>query len=202
MLLYLYRGDIMKKILDRITILIWFVVLLFLCASFLTQCSLMYGNKEFSSEGLSYEAHSILNSCFASTYTWSSGEKYAVLDIPDTFDGYRVTALGGYVGSGAPSPFTANLPNALSVHSKGTLPDNMQIERYHLVINIGKYLRDDEFIVMDDYHKVGNNHFVQILVTVNCSPQNPYFYSKDGKLYKRLDDSLIEGFFYYSDYCD
>ena len=202
MLLYPYRGDIMKKIRDRMTVLIWFVVLLFLCASFLTQCSLMYGNREFVSDNLSYDTNSILNICFASTYTWPIGEKHVVLDIPDTYDGYRVTALGGYVGSGAPSPFMANLPNTLSVCSEDTLPNNAQIDQYHLVLNIGKYLREDKLIVMDYYHKVGTNQYVQVLVTVNCSPENPYFYSEDGKLYKRLDDSLVEGFFYYSDYYD
>ena len=192
----------MKRIFDKITVVLLAVVLLFLSVSFLTQCSLMYGNKDFSSDGLSYEAHSILHSCFASAYTWPSGEKYAVLDIPDTCDGYRVTALGGYVGSGAPSPFMANLTNAFSVHSKGTLPANARIEQYHLVLNIGKHLRHDEFIVMDDYYNVGLDQFVQILVTVNCSSENPYFYSEDGKLYKRLDHSLVDGFFYYSDYYD
>ena len=114
-----------------------------------------------------------------------------------------MTALGGYIGSGAPCPFSVILPDTLSVYSgysESTLPDCAQIEQYHLVINIGKYLRDDKFIVMDDYHEVGNSQFVQILVTVNCSPDNPLFYSEDGKLYKRLDDSLVDGFFYYSDY--
>ena len=192
----------MKKILRRMTVLILFVVLLFLGASFLTQCSLMYGNNGFVLDNLRYNANTILNICFASTYTWPIGEKYVVLDIPDTYNGYRVTALGGYVGSGAPWPFMADLPNTLFLHSKGTLPDTAQIEQYHLVINIGKYLRDDALIVMDDYYSLGSNQFVQILVTINCSPDNPYFYSDNGKLFRRSDGSAVEGFFYYSDYND
>ena len=91
------------------------------------------------------------------------GRKNVVLDIPDTCDGYRVTALGGYIGSGTPCPFWVSLPDTLSVYSgysESTLPDHAQIDQYHLVINIGKYLRKDEFIVMDDYYEVGYNRFV------------------------------------------
>ena len=181
------------------------IFLLFLCFSFLTQCSLMYGNNDFSSDNLHYYTHNVFKTCFASAYSWTSDEEYAVLDIPDTCEGYRVTALGGYKGSGAPCPFLVNLPNTTMVYSgysDSTLPNDAQIEQYHLVLNIGKYLREDKFIVMDDYHKVGTNQYVQVLVTVNCSPENPYFYSEDGKLYRRLDHSLVEGFFYYSDYYD
>ena len=193
----------MKKFTDRIVVIIWVVVLLFLCTTFLTQCSLMYGNKDFSSDNLHYYTHNIFNTCFASSYTWPSGDKNAVLNIPDICDAYRVTALGGYIGSGCPCPFSDNLPNSTSIlsgYSDDTLPSNAHIEQYHLVLNIGKYLRDDEFIVMDDYYKVGTKQLVQIHVTVNCSPENTYFYSEDGKLYKRLDHSLVDGFFYYSDY--
>lgn len=192
----------MNRMIKRIILIILVVIVLFLCSSFLTQCSMMYGNKDFSSGNLNYHAHNIFNFCFAECYTWPLNENNAVLDIPDTCDGYRVTALGGYIGSGGPCPFVVNLPNAVSMHSEGTLPDNARIEQYHLVINIGKYLREDELVMMDYYHKVGYDQFVQILVTVNCSPENPFFYSDNGKLYKRSDHSLVEGFFYYSDYTD
>lgn len=195
----------MKRITDMLVMIVWVVVLLFLCTTFLTQCSMMYGNTDFSYDNLKYYSHNIFHSCFASSYTWPSGENEAALNIPDSCDGYRVTALGGYTGSGGPCPFSVILPNSTSVLSgcsDNILPHNARVEQYHLTLNIGKHLREDKFIVMDDYHKVGTNQFVQILVTVNCSPKNPYFYSENGKLYKRSDNSLVEGFFYYSDYCE
>ena len=190
----------MKRRIYKIIGILLILVLLFLCVMFLTQCSLMYGNKTVSSDHLHYYTHNIFKTCFAGNYTWPAGEKNIVLDIPDVCDGYRVTALGGYIGSGGPCPFIVDLPNAVSIHTEGTLPDNARIEQYHLVINIGKYIREDELIVMDDYHKVGDVQFVQILVTVKCSPENSVFYSENGKLYKRSDHSLVDGFFYYSDY--
>ena len=179
--------------------------LLFLCISFLTQCSLLYGNYKLTSDNLSYYTHNVFNRCFAGEYIWPAEGTTAVLNIPDTCEGYRVTALGGYVGSGAPCPFMVSLPTTsgvCSVCSEGTLPDDAQIEQYHLVVNIGRHLRNDECIVMDDYYKIGTNRFVQILVSVNCAPENPCFYSENGKLYKKTDDSPVDGFFYYSDYSD
>lgn len=186
----------MKKFLKIFSIIILTVLLL----TFLTECSLMYGGKTIKLDNLSYYTHNIFKTCFAGDYTWTSDTNYAVLNIPDTCDGYRVTDLGGYIGSGGPCPFLVDLPDVRYVCSEEMLPDNAKIDQYHLVINIGKNLRDDAFVVMDEYHCIGGSQFVQVLVTVNCSEENPYFYSEDGKLFRRSDDSLVDGFFYYSDY--
>ena len=94
----------------------------------------MYGNKTIESDGLSYYTHNIFRTCFAGNYTWPSDTDSAVLDIPDTCDGYRVIALGGYIGSGAPCPFLINVPDVSTVYSPDILPENGQLEQYHLVL--------------------------------------------------------------------
>ena len=53
---------------------------------------------------------------------------------------------------------------------------------------------------MFSYYKLSEQQFVQILVSIECDEENPYFYSQDGKLYQRADNTLVEGFFYYSDF--
>lgn len=186
----------------KIIVVILFVAFIFAMGGFLTECSLMYGDEVLLSDNLHYETHYLYKICFASYYTWPSGEKNAVLDIPDTCEGYRVVGLGGFVGSGAPSPFFVNIPDAQSICLESSLPDHAQIDQYHLVINIGKYLREDTLIELDEYYHIEADRFVQILVSVNCSPENPWFYSEDGKLYRRSEGDLVEGFFYYSDYVD
>ena len=185
----------MKRFLKILGIIILAVLLL----TFLRECSLMYGNKTIESDDLRYYTHNLFRTCFAGNYTWSSDTNQAVLTIPDTCDGYRVTALGGYAGLGAPCPFSVNLSDAQYICSEEMLPDDAKIEQYHLFIHIGKNVKDDAFIVMDNYHCVGTNQFVQILVTVECSEENLVFYSQDGKLYRKSDESLVEGFFYTSD---
>lgn len=143
--------------------------------------------------------------CFVSTYWWPAKTDYVEVDIPDSVEGYRVTTLGGYGGSTAGSPFMVELPykQVITVHhGAGTLPEDAQIEQYHMVVNIGENLRKIDLTSMDVYYETKDNQFIQILVTVNCDEDNRTFYSKDGKLYRRSDNSLVEGFFYYSDYCD
>ena len=172
------------------------VFLIIFLSIFLTECSLMYGRKTLEEENLHFYTHNIFRTAFAGDFEWNSDSNYAVLTIPDTCEGYVITTLGGYVGSGGPCPFLINLPDVEYVYSAGALPENAQIEQYHLVINIGKNLKRVKFVVMDDYYyRTASGQFVQVLVTVNCSEDNLYFYSENGKLYRRLDDSLVEGFF-------
>ena len=192
----------MKKIIQVTLAVFALLAVLVFCALFLTQCSMMFGNKTLVSDNLHYEAHKIFKECFASNYLWTSNEDNATLNIPDTCQGYRVTKLGGFVGSGGPCPFMVTLPNTQYICDEGVLPDNAQISYYYLEISIGKYIGEDTFIAMDQYYNIGSDAFVQILVSVQCSEENPYLYSKDGKLYRKSDDSLVDGFFYYSDYCD
>ena len=192
----IYTGGVRVK---RFIKVICIVVLTVLLLTSLTECSLMYGDKIIELDKLRYYTHNVFRTCFAGDYTWPSDANYAVLNIPDTCDGYRVTALGGYIGSGGPCPFSINMSGVSVVYSEGTIPKNAQIEQYHLVINIGKNLREDTFIIMDDYYCIGENRFVQILVSVNCSEENQHFYSEEGKLFRKTDHSLVDGFFYYSD---
>lgn len=177
-------------------------ILLLTSVCFLTGCCLLWGKDALTSGNLMCHTHYIRKICFAGAYTWDSQSNVAVLDIPDSCGEYRVSALGGYVGSGAPVPFFVSIPDAIFCCKEETLPQDAEIEYYHLILNIGRYVRDDKFIVMDEFHNVGENQFIQILVTVSCSEENQDFYAEDGKLYRKSDDSLVEGFYYYSDYCE
>lgn len=182
----------MKKII-RILLLL---IMLCLILNMLTNCRYMYGCEDFTVQNLRYVAHDFLPICFVGDYSWDGDTPYAVVDILDACEGRFVTALGGH---GA-EPFLVNLQHSQYKCSESALPPDAHIEQYHLVINIGKKVRKAEDIDMDCFHCMGANHFVQILVSVNCSKENPAFYSEDGKLYKKSDHSLVDGFFYYSDY--
>ena len=148
-------------------------------------------------EQQSYGVNTLTKKGFASTYHWSTTATEAEIVIPDTVDGYTVTKLGCYNGGGG-SPFAVSLNGALPF--SGTLPEDAQVEQYHLVIHIGEKLKEAELVVLDCYHKLMEDRFVQILVSIECDEENPYFYSQDGKLYKRTDNALVDGFFYYSDF--
>lgn len=174
-------------------------LLLFLCI-FLTECSGMYGREDLTDGNMCYTTHNIFRTCFASVYAWTSDSGDDVLIIPDVIDGYRVTSLGGYVGSGAPCPFLIHFPDAVSICTEATLPEDAQVEQYHLVLYLGKHVDADTFVVLDEYFKMEDGRYVQILTTIHCSEKNPHLYSEKGKLYRRIDDSLVLGFFYEADY--
>lgn len=170
--------------------------------SVVIQSSMMYGDNEFVEAGLRYYPHAVFKTCFAADYAWPEGATEAVIDLPEECGGYRVTELGGYMGRGVPCPFTVTLAEPCILYSEAALPTGAKIDEYHLTLNIGRSLAADTNIELDDYYCVGENRFVRILVTVNCSEQNSSFYSENGKLYRKADDSLVEGFFYRSDFTD
>lgn len=184
----------MKKVMKIVLLLI----LLFMILNVLTNCRYMYGKEKFTVHNLQYVANDLFPICYVGTYFWDGNATYAVVDILDVCEGHFVTSLGGHFSA----PFMVILQHSQYVCSESTLPDNARIEQYHFVINMGENIHEAEYVEMDSYYCVGSNKFVQILVTVNCSAENPYFYSEDGMLYKRSDNSLVEGFFYYSDYYD
>ena len=163
--------------------------------------SLFFGSRTFQKGGLTYQPHNILNFCFVSTYHWPEGQTEAELVIPDYCGKYKVTDLGGFVGSGAPCPFIVE-PSFAFLHyaEKEVVPQDAQILQYVLNLSIGKYVKDDSFIMMDTFFCTGENQYVQILVNVECDQENRYLYAENGRLYRRSDGSLVEEFCYYTDY--
>lgn len=173
-----------------------------LCVLFLllTGCCLFYGGKMLEQDGLMFFPHQFRKICFVGAYSWDAESTEAVLSVPDSCQGYAVTKLGGSIGSGAPTPFLVNVPGTKMMHGEGTLPENAAVEDWHLTLCLGKNVRDIGLVSMNCYYNMGDNRFVQILVTVKCDPENRYFYSEDGKLYNREDNSPVPGFFYASDF--
>lgn len=175
------------------------LVVLVLVGGLLMQSSMMYGGDEIVDGGLRYYPHAFFKTCFVADLTWPAGETEAVMDLPDTCGGYRVTELGGYIGKGLPCPFTVTMADSVVVYSEGALPENAQVEAWHLILNVGRNLEENTNIEMDGYYRIGPNRFVQILVTVHCSVENPHFYAENGRLYRKADDSQVEGFVYQSE---
>ena len=138
-------------------------------------------------------------SCAVSHGIWEGMEETLVVEIPDEVDGRRVTAMGGSY----PDPFLFNYEEGIDyVCGEEMLPEDAVIIPRYLTIRIGKNLRVLRDIEMKQYYCDRNdtNVFYRILVTVECEEENRKFYSKDGKLYQKAGDLLIDVFFYESDY--
>lgn len=186
----------MKK---KIKSIVLFLLLLAAVISYLTNCRYMYGKSSFNIRGLWLQTHDIFPVCFVSHYNWTNNSVSSVtLTISDEYEGYQVTSLGGH----AVSPFLVNVTGSRFGCGEDLVPEDAVIRQYHMTINLNSKIREADDIEMDVYHCVGTNRYVQVLVTIDCPEDNPFFYSEEGRLYKKSDNSLVEGFFYEADYAD
>ena len=90
----------------------------------------------------------------------------------------------------------------LSVSNEFGFVDEYVIEDVVFILNIGKNIEVVDYVVMDEYYphinEDGSITFYHPVVNINCSEENEHFYSKDGKLYDKKTNALINEFEYAS----
>lgn len=178
----------------KISVLLSFIILLLCCG-----CSMHYGENTILKDNITYYPSSVSKVCFVGTYSWDGTQDTTTIDIPDKVDGYRVTKLGGYTGRGVPTPFYIDFSSIGSYYYED-IPNNAEIITYHFTLNIGKNLNEIQRVFIDEYLKINDSdRYAKIVFTVNCNKDNKHFYSLDGKLYNRKDNTLITEFNYLED---
>ena len=135
-------------------------------------------------------------------YTNDPDSGISEITIPEMYGDYPVKALGGYIGKGGPSPF------GIQVKGFGTNmvvdPDDAsavgvdKITCYDLVLNIGPNIR--EVITYRACYFKGSKGYV-VRLYVNCDPDNPKFYSENGRLYTK-SGKLVEDLVYWDEVFD
>ena len=161
----------------------------------------LYNVENIYADGLCYTLNAHKKVCFAGAFAWD-GENM-VIEVADEIERHPVTSLGGYTGKGVSNPFSVHIEGVHSTWSEGALPSGARIRQLHFTVNIGKNVEELKNIEMKDYYQIGDTReFYQILVTVNCAEKNQTFYSRNGKLYRSSDDSLVECFYYFPDYTE
>jgi len=184
----------MKKIL---TIVCAFALCLSLCGC--AGCSLAYDYEV--DKGFIFGTNKLANCCFVGDFTPNGDER--VVKIPDEYTGVRITRIGGYFGRGVPAPFCIDLareyPTAKIYSSYLFTPEpEFEMVEIEFTIYIGKNISHIEY-VEDEYYFVeedGKGSYYHPVVYIECSDENDHFYSKNGKLYDKFTDELIEDFSY------
>ena len=78
--------------------------------------------------------------------------------------------------------------------------DEFSVVDIPVVLNIGENIETIDYVDMNKYYPHVNDDgsiiFYHITVYINCSEENQFFYSKDGKLYEKKTDRLITDFAY------
>ena len=200
----------MKKIL-LITLLISFILCLSGCS--FEDVSLLYSDSS-EKNGFHIAINKTANCCFVGSYNCIEYTDNLEITIPDDYEGIPIKRIGGYYGTGLPTPFMISVADLYMNASKGSeydavysgdirdylISENYTIEDIGFYLNIGKNIETIEYIDMDNYYPHINEDnsitFYHPVVSVNCSEENKFFYSKDGKLYNKATNELISDFAY------
>ena len=182
----------------------WFYVRLELC---------LYYNETIKENNIYFECNSLANCAYVSSCIWDGKDEHRDIVIPDKVNGKTVSRLGGFSGRGAPGLFMISFPDSYYLKKDGqqisycmeesTLSDNdfeYDIKSVAFTLHIGKELNKIVDIDMDTYYpkERGANKvtFYHPVVYVLCDKENKTFYSRDGKLYYKSNDKLVEDFAY------
>ena len=136
-------------------------------------------------------------------YIWDGDVSDTSITIPDTVihpDTGRevpVTALGGVYGMGVPMPFTINDDDCVYSPEEGA-----EITPVTFHMTLGRNITDHLHCAQGYHIKVADGDsfiYYKPDLFIDCSEDNTAYYSKDGRLYSRSDDTLIEDLPYRND---
>ena len=146
-----------------------------------------------------------------SYYTWDGDPEKTDIVIPEKYGKQKIKCLGGYFGRGLPSPFFIDCSSYLGIKSDvdetvGSLTGSMdpsmiepgtKVVYTDFTIHLSKYI-EKIYARVDatEYTVKGEKTAYCPRVSIICDEDNKTFYSKDGKLYYRQDDTLVDGFNY------
>lgn len=195
-----------------ITLLVLLVVSVCLIIPVLEETSLLY-TESVTANGFRIGVNRIVKVCYAAEYECTAYTEKLGITIPDEYDGVPVKRIGGFYGRGLPKPFSLscaelymNAPedskyaSVFSGEHLQYVDDEFSVVDIPVVLNIGENIETIDYVDMNKYYPHVNDDgsiiFYHITVYINCSEENQFFYSKDGKLYEKKTDRLITDFAY------
>lgn len=169
----------------------------------LTACSLFYDFEHVDCFGIGYSKRE--KNAFISSCRWDGDRDNMTFIIPDDYNGIKIRDLGGYFGRGVPCPFgiSVNTEEVTFVSSE-TFGDD-DYESLVFTVVLGKSISNVKYVVGKNYFGTNtqneNGEYIsdtlyKVVYYFEVSPENPTFYSENGKLYNKSDGSLIDEFFY------
>lgn len=198
----------------RLFSVILVIGLLFSLTGCLAEEISLYYDETAEKDGFFFAINETANCCFVGSFNCDEYTENMEITIPDEYEGKPITQIGGYFGRGVPSPFRisvsdiyVNAPEGSEYHSiySGDI-DEFDIEADYTVqnivftLNIGKNIKTIKYVNMDDYYPHINEDnsitFYHPVVEINCSKENKFFYSKDGKLYDKKTNESVGDFAY------
>ena len=195
----------------------FYAIVLSLCLTiFLSGCALegtsFFYTDYVEVDGFTICINKVANCCFVSHYECTEYTENLEVTIPDDYNGIPIKRIGGSSGTGLPAPFDISLFTLYVNVPEGSEYDAIfssdavecedfeyAVEDVVFILNIGKNIEVVEYVEDFYYPHInddGSITFYHAVVSINCSDENKYFYSKDGKLYDNKTNELISDFTY------
>ncbi len=200
----------MKRLLSVILSL---SLLLALTGCLAEEISLFY-DETAEKDGFTIAINETANCCFVGGFNCKEYNDNEEIVIPDEYEGKPITQIGGYYGRGVPTPFYisvwdiyVNVPEDSEYHTLYSsdirnfdINADYTVQDIVFTLSLGKNIKSIKNVYMVHYYPHINEDnsitFYHPVVKINCSEDNKYFYSKDGKLYDKNTNALIEDFAY------
>ncbi|MBQ8550352.1 MAG: hypothetical protein IJ426_03340 [Clostridia bacterium] len=187
--------------------------------SFVVDSSFFYSSDAINVDGFDIHTNALSRKAFVATYECTEYTENMEITIPDKCKGIPVTNLGGFTGKGYPHCFTVSvdsiydnfndyLPDSGSVPN----PNDPFIDLYSsfeeqgkciyvdlpFVLNIGKNIKKIYSICTSEACHINDDGtmtvYRPVISEIRCDKRNKKFYSKDGKLYYKSSNKLVEDF--------
>ena len=155
-------------------------------------------DKNTELDGVTYYINSLGKTAFASEYEWSVSEETEEVIIPEQVEGASVEKLGGFFGIGVPSPFgvTANGAAFETADPYGSYDSPLILKNVPVTIHLPKTLNEIDTVFEHAWFgnktETGEILFLRPVVHFETDPANPVFEARDGLLYRKSDNSLID----------
>lgn len=154
-------------------------------------------DKDAEGNGITYHITASGRKAFVSEVKADFSLEAPEKTIPETIDKAAVKKLGGFFGTGVPAPFEVIAENEYSFIAYDPYASDfgspVTVKDVPVTVHLPKSIDEtSHFQVSGCYgnrNALGELEFVRPLVALDCDPANPDFYSENGILYSRKDNS-------------
>lgn len=137
--------------------------------------------------------------CLAGEFEWDGDTENMTFTVPDEYEGLKISSLGGSVGRGVPVLFCVIVPDSLhpEVVSCTEIEEcvgvvNEDTVTYSFTVKLGKNIKTFKRFTYKEYFMDANDNVIYIVETkYECSEDNKYAYTENGKLYNKRTNQLV-----------
>lgn len=173
------------------------IPMLFLAIFSLSSCSLAYNIDDLDEYVIGYSKKNAFIGCV--TYNLDTTE----IRLPSEYKGVKVEELGGYYGRGVPTPFFLTYSDITTGFTTDldNISKNDTIIEVNINIYLPKYLKKCSYIQQLVCGFSENDHDIIYIAKCNyyIDSENEYFYTKNGKLFNKSDNTIVDKLIYQDD---